>query len=104
MIYIYIYIHTYIICVFNISVLTIHIHINQKVSKFTFSLLRKILRHRCFPEVCNIIKKGTLTQGFSCEFCEIYKNTFCYRTPPVATSVCCRRKVVTFSSTSVEIL
>ena len=27
-----------------------------------------------------------LTQAFSCEFCEIYKNTFYYRTPPVAAS------------------
>ena len=34
----------------------------------------------------NIIKKETLAQVFSCEFCEISKNTFCYRTPPVAAS------------------
>ena len=27
-----------------------------------------------------------LTQMFSCEFCEISKNTFSYRTPPVAAS------------------
>ena len=25
-------------------------------------------------------------QAFSCEFCEIIKNTFCYRAPPVAAS------------------
>ena len=31
--------------------------------------------------------KDTLTQVFSCEFCEISKNTFSYRTPPVAASV-----------------
>ena len=35
---------------------------------------------------CNFIKKETLAQVFSCEFCEISKNTFSYRTPPVATS------------------
>ena len=29
----------------------------------------------------------TLKQEFSCEFCEIFKNTFFYRTPPVAASV-----------------
>ena len=34
----------------------------------------------------NFIKKETLVQGFSCEFCQIYKNTFYYRTPLVATS------------------
>ena len=27
-------------------------------------------------EACNFIKKETLAQVFSCEFCEIYKNTF----------------------------
>ena len=30
---------------------------------------------------------------FSCEFCKISKNTFCYRAPPVAASEYCRRKV-----------
>ena len=33
-----------------------------------------------------LIKKETLQQVFSCEFCEISKNTFSYRTPPVAAS------------------
>ena len=28
----------------------------------------------CRPQVCNFIKKGTLAQVFSCEFCEISKN------------------------------
>ena len=31
-------------------------------------------------------KKQTLAQVFSYEFCEISKNTFSYRTPPVAVS------------------
>ena len=34
-----------------------------------------------------LIKKETLAQVFSCEFCKISKNTFCYRTPPVAASL-----------------
>ena len=38
-------------------------------------------------EACNFIKKETLAQVFSCEFCEISKNSFSYRTPPVAASV-----------------
>ena len=33
-----------------------------------------------------LIKKETLAQVFSCEYCEISKNTFSYRTPPVAAS------------------
>ena len=35
---------------------------------------------------CNFIKKETLTQVFSCEFFEISKNSFFYRTPLVAAS------------------
>ena len=27
-------------------------------------------------KACNFIKKETLAQVFSCEFCEIFKNTF----------------------------
>ena len=37
-------------------------------------------------QACNFIKKETLAQVFSCEFREISKNTFFYRTPLVATS------------------
>ena len=44
-------------------------------------------RIRGLIEACNFIKKEALTQVFSCEFCEIYKNTFYYRTPLVAASV-----------------
>ena len=29
---------------------------------------------------------GLRPQVFTCEFCEIFKNTFFYRTPPIATS------------------
>ena len=36
---------------------------------------------------CNFIKKESLAQVFSCEFYEISKNTFFYRTHPVAASV-----------------
>ena len=38
-------------------------------------------------EACNFIKIETLAQVFSYEFCEISKNTFSYRTSPVAASV-----------------
>ena len=33
------------------------------------------------------LKKKTLTQVFSYEFCEISKSAYSYRTPPVAASV-----------------
>ena len=38
----------------------------------------------------NFIKKETLAQVISCGFCEISKNTFSYRTPPVIASVICK--------------
>ena len=38
-------------------------------------------------ETCNFSKKETLAQVFPCEFCEISKKTFSYRTPLVAASV-----------------
>ena len=40
-----------------------------------------------FPGAINFIKKETLGQVFSWEFCEIFKNTCFYRTPLVAASV-----------------
>ena len=40
----------------------------------------------CRPEACNFIKKETLAHVFSCEFCEISKNIFSYRTTLVAAS------------------
>ena len=42
------------------------------------------------------MKKETLAQVFSCEFCEIFKNTFFYSTHPVAdfVSQTARREIV----------
>ena len=34
-----------------------------------------------------LLKKETLAQVLSCEFCKISKNTFSYRTPPVTAPV-----------------
>ena len=45
------------------------------------------LVRRCSKKAFNIIKKEALVQVFSCEFCEVSKNTFFYRTPPVTASV-----------------
>ena len=38
-------------------------------------------------QACNFVKKETLATAFPCEFCEISRNTFSYKTPPVAASV-----------------
>ena len=37
-------------------------------------------------ETCNFILKKALAQAFSCEFSEIFKNTFFYKTPPMVAS------------------
>ena len=48
--------------------------------------LEEVVR-RCSEKVFNFIKKETLAQVFSCEFCEISKNTFLYKTTLLAASV-----------------
>ena len=52
----------------------------RNFAKFT----GKHLRQRLF---FNKVKKESLAQVFSCEFCKISKNNFFYRTPPVAASI-----------------
>ena len=42
-----------------------------------------------FVKACNFIKKETLAQVISCEFCKNFKNTFLNRTPPFAASGIC---------------
>ena len=43
----------------------------------------------------NFIKKETLAQVFYCEFCEIFRNTFLYRTPLAAASAYYQHRVLT---------
>ena len=55
-------------------------------------LFTEAVVHRCFYKKgilrnFNFIKKKTLAQVFSWEFCEISKNTFLHRIPLVAASV-----------------
>ena len=47
-------------------------------------------------QACNFIKKETLVQVFSCEYYEISKNTFSYRTSPVAASDMSEEPVTSF--------
>ena len=51
---------------------------SQESTWFRVSFLIKL--------ACSFIKKETLAQEFFCEFCEIFKKTFFYRTPLVAAS------------------
>ena len=38
--------------------------------------VKKVFLKICRPQGCNFIKKETLSQMFSCEFCEVFKNIF----------------------------
>ena len=57
-------------------------HKNHRKTPVPESLFLK----SCRSEACNFIKKESLAQVFSCESCEISKNTFSYRTPLVVAS------------------
>ena len=57
-------------------------------AKFTGKYLcQSLFFNKVAGAACNFIKKEILAQLFSCEFCEISKNTFSQRTPLVAASV-----------------
>ena len=67
------------------SVKKVFLEISQNSQENTcgrVSFLIKLFFNKAFF----FIKKKTLAQVFSCEFCKISKNTFSYRTPPVAAS------------------
>ena len=56
-------------------------------AKFTGKhLCQSLFFNKVAGGACNFIKKETLAQVFSCEFCEISKNTFSQRTPLVGAS------------------
>ena len=52
----------------------------KNFAKFTGKYLCQSLFFNKVAGVCNSIKKGTLAQLFSCEFCEIFKNIFLQNT------------------------
>ena len=58
----------------------------RNFAKFTGKHLCQSLFFNCRLEACNFIKKESLAQAFSCEFCEISKYNFLHRTPLVAAS------------------
>ena len=67
------------------SVKKVFLEISQNPQENTctrFSFLIKLQ-----TQACNFIKKENLAHMFSCEFCEISKNTFSNRTPLVAASI-----------------
>ena len=62
----------------------------RNFTKFTGKHLRQSLFfNKIAGKACNFIKKETLAQVFSCEFCEISKNTFFTAYLWTTASVCC---------------
>ena len=55
-------------------------------ARFSFLIKLQVSGLQLYQKRDNFIKKEILAQVFSCEFCEISKNIFFYRTPPVAAS------------------
>ena len=65
------------------SVKKVFLEISQSSQENTFARVSFLIK----LQACNFIKKETLAQVFSCELCEISKNTFSCRTRLVAASV-----------------
>ena len=59
----------------------------KNFAKFTEKYLCQSLFLINLRQSCIFIEKETLAKMFSCEFCEIFKNIFFYKTPLVAASV-----------------
>ena len=55
-------------------------------------------------KVCNFIIKEALAQVLFCEFCEISKNTFSYKTPPVVASAALTNSIFKFNSSFLVLL
>ena len=66
------------------SVKNVFLKISQNSQKK--NLRQNLFFNKVAGATCNFIKKEALSQVFSCEFCEIFKNSFFYRTPPLAAS------------------
>ena len=62
----------------------VFLKISQNTQKTPVSESSSLIKLQA--QACNFIKKETQAQVFSCEFCEIFKNSLFYRTPPVAAS------------------
>ena len=58
---------------------TSSIHHWCSVKKVFLQILQNSRENTCARVACNFIKKEALAQVFSCEFCEISKNTFFHR-------------------------
>ena len=68
----------------------------ESVFKKYRSLFKEVL-YWMLPQAATLLKKRLWRRVFSCELCEISKNTFSYRTPPLAASVFSSLSSITIS-------
>ena len=68
------------------SVEKVFLEISQNLQENTCARVSFLIKLRALVLACNFIKKEIVTQMFSCEFCEISKKIFFYRTHAVAAS------------------
>ena len=59
------------------SIKKVFLKVSQNAQENTYAKVSFLIK----LQACNFIKKETLLQVFSCESCEIFKNTYFYRTP-----------------------
>ena len=78
----------------------VFLKISQNSQESTCS--RVLFQIKMQVSACDFIKKETLALTFSCEFWQIFKNTFLYRTTPVAASVQRDIYVVIWETISLE--
>ena len=79
---------------------------SQKKYVTLFSkVIPKAVTRRCFVKTvvqklrpATLLKKETLAQVFSCEFWEVFKNPFFYKTPPIAASAIDLRRFAIWES------
>ena len=72
----------------------------RNFAKFTGKYLyQSLFFNKVAALASNFVKKESLAQVISCEFCEICKNTFFYRTPQVAASKIIVFKKIRYSLT-----
>ena len=60
--------------------------VTRNFTKFTGKHPARVSFLKKLQAACNFIKTEALAHVFSCEFSKISKNTFSYRTPPMAAS------------------
>ena len=65
----------------------------QNLQENTCARLSCLFFFSCL-KACNFMKKQTLAQLFSCEYCKIFQSSIFYRAPPVAASAFSRQEIL----------